>query len=53
MSGSLNKNPRVRVVRVLQLLLIAYLLVVLAALIFQRRLIYFPTKIPADVVESA
>jgi hypothetical protein len=52
MSGSLNKNPRVRVVRVLQLLLIAYLLVVLAALIFQRRLIYFPTKIPADVVES-
>jgi pimeloyl-ACP methyl ester carboxylesterase len=40
------------VVRVLQLLLIAYLLMVLAALIFQRRLIYFPTKIPADVIES-
>jgi pimeloyl-ACP methyl ester carboxylesterase len=38
--------------RVLQLLVIAYLLVVLAALIFQRRLIYFPTKIPADVIES-
>ena len=36
----------------LQLLLIAYLLVVLLVLIFQRRLIYFPTKIPADVVES-
>jgi pimeloyl-ACP methyl ester carboxylesterase len=38
--------------RVLQLLVIAYLLIVLAALIFQRRLIYFPTKIPADVIES-
>jgi len=37
---------------VLQLLVIAYLLVVLAVLIFQRRLIYFPTKIPADVIES-
>jgi len=43
---------RRRVFRVLQLLLIAYLLVVLAALIFQRRLIYFPTKIPANVIES-
>ncbi len=39
-------------IRVLQLLVIAYLLVVLAVLIFQRRLIYFPTKIPADVIES-
>jgi hypothetical protein len=39
-------------IRVLQLLVIAYLLIVLAALIFQRRLIYFPTKIPADVIES-
>jgi len=38
--------------RVLQLLLIAYLLIVLAVLIFQRRLIYLPTKIPADVIES-
>jgi len=37
---------------VLQLLFIAYLLVVLAALIFQRRLIYFPTKVPAEVIES-
>jgi pimeloyl-ACP methyl ester carboxylesterase len=36
----------------LQLLAIAYLLVVLLALIFQRRLLYFPTKIPADVIES-
>lgn len=36
--------------RVLQLLIIVYLLIVLAALIFQRRLIYFPTKIPADMV---
>ena len=38
--------------RVLQLLAIAYLLVVLLALIFQRRLIYFPTEIPAEVIES-
>jgi len=38
--------------RVLQLLVIAYLLVVLLVLNFQRRLIYFPTKIPADVIES-
>lgn len=53
MSGALNKKPRLRVVRVLQLLLIAYLLVVLVAFIFQRRLIYLPTKIPAGVVESA
>lgn len=42
----------VRFCRMLQLLLIAYLLLVLAVLIFQRRLIYFPTKIPAEVIES-
>ena len=52
MSDIRNRTPCVRFFRVLQLLLIAYLLVVLLALIFQRRLIYFPTKIPADVVES-
>jgi pimeloyl-ACP methyl ester carboxylesterase len=39
--------------RVLQLLVIAYLFVVLAVLIFQRRLIYFPTKIPAGLVIQA
>ena len=38
--------------RVFQLLVIVYLLVVLAVLVFQRRLIYFPTRIPADVIES-
>lgn len=41
-----------RIFRVLQLLVIAYLLIVLVVLIFQRRLIYFPTKIPADIIES-
>ena len=41
-----------RFIRLLQLFFIAYLLVVLAVLIFQRRLIYFPTKIPADVIVS-
>ena len=48
------KEPdlRRRLFRVLQLLVIAYLLVVLVALIFQRRLIYLPTKIPANVIES-
>jgi len=39
-------------IRVLQLFIIAYLLVLLVALIFQRRLIYIPTKIPADIIES-
>jgi len=39
-------------IRVLQLFIIAYLFVLLAVLIFQRRLIYFPTKIPADVIEA-
>ncbi len=39
--------------RVLQLFLIVYLLIVLAVLIFQRRLIYFPTKIPTDRVVQA
>ena len=38
--------------RVLQLFAFAYLLIVLVVLIFQRRLIYIPTKIPADVIES-
>lgn len=41
-----------RIFRVLQLFVIAYLVLALAALIFQRRLLYFPTKIPADVVAS-
>jgi pimeloyl-ACP methyl ester carboxylesterase len=36
----------------LQLFVIAYLFVVLAVLIFQRRLLYFPTRIPAGKVES-
>ena len=39
--------------RVLQLLVIVYLLIVLVVLILQRRLIYFPTKIPADRVVQA
>ena len=36
----------------LQLFVIGYLLIVLVVLIFQRRLIYLPTKIPADVILS-
>ena len=53
MPDGAKRNGLVRsFLRVLQLLLIAYLLIVLAALIFQRRLIYFPTKIPAEVIES-
>jgi pimeloyl-ACP methyl ester carboxylesterase len=42
-----------RAIRILQTLLIAYVLVVLAAAIFQRRLIYFPRTIPADLAEQA
>ncbi|MEI6075428.1 MAG: alpha/beta hydrolase [Verrucomicrobiota bacterium] len=38
--------------RLLSFLLIGYLLLMLVVLIFQRRLIYFPTKIPADAIES-
>lgn len=50
----MNDWSRIRrsFIRVMQLLVISYLLVLLAVLIFQRRLIYFPTKIPADVIES-
>ncbi|MGD0209005.1 MAG: hypothetical protein ABSC89_15510 [Verrucomicrobiota bacterium] len=48
-----RSSERFKFIRVLQLLVIVYLLIVLAALIFQRRLIYFPTKIPADMVIPA
>jgi hypothetical protein len=48
----MTRRPHLRIVRLLQLFLIAYLIVVLVALIFQRRLVYFPTRIPANVVES-
>src|ERR1035437_9957459 len=50
----ITREPNLKrsVFRVLQLLAIVYLFIVLAVLIFQRRLIYFPTKIPADVIES-
>ena len=41
-----------RFYRVLQFLIIGYLLLVLVVLVFQRRLIYLPFKIPADVIES-
>jgi hypothetical protein len=41
------------VVRILQSLLIAYVLVVLAVAIFQRRLIYFPRTIPPGLAERA
>jgi hypothetical protein len=39
--------------RVLQTLIIVYVLIVLAAAIFQRRLIYFPRTIPAGLAERA
>lgn len=37
--------------RMLQLLLLAYLGVVLLAALFQRRLLYFPTKLPLELAE--
>lgn len=51
-AGGATIRHRSKFFRVLQFFLIAYLIVVLVALIFQRRLIYLPTKIPADVIES-
>jgi hypothetical protein len=42
-----------RALRILHALIIAYVLVVLAVAIFQRRLIYFPRTIPADLAEQA
>ncbi len=42
-----------RAVRILQTVIIAYVLFVLAAAIFQRRLIYFPRNIPAALAEPA
>jgi pimeloyl-ACP methyl ester carboxylesterase len=41
------------ILRVLLTLVIFYVLFALAAVVFQRRLIYFPTKIPADVAVQA
>jgi hypothetical protein len=41
-----------RAIRILNALIIAYVLVVLAVAIFQRRLIYFPRTIPADLAEQ-
>ena len=41
---------RRRALNFLETLFVAYVLVVLAVLIFQRRLIYFPTKISGDMV---
>ena len=50
-----DRNPNLggRAVRILQLVIIAYVLFVLAAAIFQRRLIYFPRTIPPALVEPA
>src|SRR6516162_821233 len=41
-----------RVIRLLMPFVIIYLLLVLAVMLFQRRLIYFPARIPAGMVES-
>ena len=50
---AIKVSERFKFLHVLQLLVIVYLLLVLVVLIFQRRLIYFPTKIPADRVVQA
>ena len=44
---------RLSAVRILQLVIIVYVLFVLAAAIFQRRLIYFPRTIPPTLAEPA
>lgn len=52
MSGNMKSRSAFKLKRVIQLFLIAYLLIALLVMIFQRRLIYLPTKIPAGVIES-
>ena len=49
----LKTSLKRRAVRILQLVIIAYVLFVLAAAIFQRRLIYFPRTIPPALAEPA
>jgi hypothetical protein len=44
---------RRRAFRILETLFIAYVLVVLAAFVFQRRLIYFPTRLAPNQAEQA
>ena len=50
-----DRNPNFggAATRILQLVIIAYVLFVLAAAIFQRRLIYFPRTIPPALAEPA
>ena len=48
----MKKLFAINLIRVLQLFLIVYLLIVLAVLIFQRRLICFPPRIPVVTIES-
>lgn len=48
----MKRSFRHSLFRVLTLLVIIYLLFVAVVLVFQRRLLYFPTRIPADVIES-
>jgi hypothetical protein len=47
-----NSEFRRSALRILQLVIIAYVLFVLAAAIFQRRLIYFPRTIPPSLAEA-
>jgi pimeloyl-ACP methyl ester carboxylesterase len=42
-----------RFFRALQLFIIAYVLLALGVMVFQRRLIYIPTKIPAKMIQQA
>ena len=51
-SLKLNSKLRKGIVRVLTSLVIAYLLLCVAGCAWQRRLIYFPTKLDARVVEQ-
>jgi len=42
-----------RLFRALQLFIFAYVLLALGVMVFQRRLIYIPTKIPANLIQKA
>ena len=46
----MSARPLRNIVRVLTLIIIAYLLLVLVVMIFQRRLVFIPERIPADAI---
>jgi pimeloyl-ACP methyl ester carboxylesterase len=48
----MSARPLRNIVRVLTLIIIAYLLLALVVMIFQRRLVFIPEQIPADAISQ-